>query len=415
MKSTILSVPICFAFFISDAFGTAFSILPARKGEAQKAINFQTVVAETFTITTSETLQLTTYASFTTLKTSLTTFTVDPYGTTVPIIIGPGGVGWLVPSRTKGQPILTPPTVLPSGSPVPKSLESSSRPKATSKSKLTSRGTSPSSSSKGANTAHSTTSSHRKSFSSTSTSKGSPTDRATKSQSGVVKPTVSLKGMPGSSAIPTAKTHVSSISKGVSSAKGSKASTRTVKSLSRSSTAKASATTPSSKTPTGSHSKSASSSDLQPQPTATTRGHRITTKGETDSVVPPILATITPRSVSTKSLSTISGVTGNTVITTTDRNGHSTIVPFFWHCWFCGGGGILGFGIGKSIYVIHSMVLCSYSRAWTWHISSAGTSSSQRLAYYHNRQQWTAHPWAFAFAFSWSISSAIKLKGNAVF
>ena len=410
MKSTILNVPICFIFFISDAVGTAFSILPARKGEAQKAINFQTVIAETFTITTSETLQLTTYASFTTLKTSLTTFTVDPHGITVPIVIGPGGVGWQVPSRTKGQPILTPPTVLPSQSPVSNPLKSS---------KATSKGTLPSSPSKGTKTTHSTTSSHRKISSSTSTPKGSPTAPATKSQSSGAKPsgtsTPSSKEMPGISAVPTVKPHISSTSKVISSAKDSKASTGTLKSLSRSSTAKGTATTPSSKGPIDSHSKSASSSSLQPRPTDTTPGNPTTSQGGTDSTVPPVLSTINPRSVSTKSFSTINGVTDNTFITTTDGNGHSTIVPFFWHCWFCGGGGILGFGIGKSTYVVHSMVLNSYFRTWTWHISSTDPSSSQRLAYYHNRQQWTANPWTFAFAFSWSISSAIKLKDKAVF
>ncbi|KAI9727381.1 MAG: hypothetical protein M1834_008452 [Cirrosporium novae-zelandiae] len=61
-----------------------------------------------------------------------------------------------------------------------------------------------------------------------------------------------------------------------------------------------------------------------------------------------LLPTITPSSVSTESVSTITGVTQNTEITTTDSDGHTTIVPFFWHCWFCGGGGILAFGIGST-------------------------------------------------------------------
>jgi hypothetical protein len=41
------------------------------------------------------------------------------------------------------------------------------------------------------------------------------------------------------------------------------------------------------------------------------------------------------------------GVTSNTLVETTDSSGHHTIIPFFWHCWFCGGGGLFGWGIGK--------------------------------------------------------------------
>ncbi|KAL9620387.1 MAG: hypothetical protein Q9160_005087 [Pyrenula sp. 1 TL-2023] len=50
-------------------------------------------------------------------------------------------------------------------------------------------------------------------------------------------------------------------------------------------------------------------------------------------------------SLSTQATS-IEGVTANTEITTTDKNGHHTIVPFLFGCWFCGGKGILLWGIG---------------------------------------------------------------------
>ncbi|KAL2046380.1 hypothetical protein N7G274_001827 [Stereocaulon virgatum] len=56
------------------------------------------------------------------------------------------------------------------------------------------------------------------------------------------------------------------------------------------------------------------------------------------------LSTISIVSLSTQSTSIV-GVTSNTEITT-DDNGHHTIVPFLWGCWFCGGGGLLLWGVG---------------------------------------------------------------------
>ncbi|MCJ1450871.1 hypothetical protein MMC28_001205 [Mycoblastus sanguinarius] len=55
------------------------------------------------------------------------------------------------------------------------------------------------------------------------------------------------------------------------------------------------------------------------------------------------LSTISIISLSTQSTS-IAGVESNTEITT-DNNGHHTVVPFLWGCWFCGGGGLLLWGV----------------------------------------------------------------------
>lgn len=60
------------------------------------------------------------------------------------------------------------------------------------------------------------------------------------------------------------------------------------------------------------------------------------------------LPTITPSGLSVQSVSTISGISGNTEIATTGGSDHhSTKVPFLWKCWFCGGGGLLLWGLGK--------------------------------------------------------------------
>ena len=78
-------------------------------------------------------------------------------------------------------------------------------------------------------------------------------------------------------------------------------------------------------------------------------GKPITT--ETDTVDPATshLSTISVTSVSISSTSKLPpGITGNTVVETTDKSGHHTTVAFFWHCWFCGGGGLFADGIGKS-------------------------------------------------------------------
>lgn len=78
------------------------------------------------------------------------------------------------------------------------------------------------------------------------------------------------------------------------------------------------------------------------QPATETNTPDVTTRDDN-------IRTITPSAVSTSSTSTLSGVTSNALVTTTDRDGHEIIVPFFWGCWFCGGGGIFGFGIGKDV------------------------------------------------------------------
>ncbi|KAI9890153.1 MAG: hypothetical protein M1814_004434 [Vezdaea aestivalis] len=58
------------------------------------------------------------------------------------------------------------------------------------------------------------------------------------------------------------------------------------------------------------------------------------------------LTTFAPVAITTQTFSTMPGVTDNTKITTTAPDGHTTVVPVLWHCWFCGGGGIALWGVG---------------------------------------------------------------------
>lgn len=75
-----------------------------------------TVVIETSgTNKITQTFQATTYSDFTTLKSTLTTNIVEPGGTTVPVVIGPGGLGWHIPSVAPGVPKPVLPTIPPIG------------------------------------------------------------------------------------------------------------------------------------------------------------------------------------------------------------------------------------------------------------------------------------------------------------
>ncbi|KAL8824331.1 MAG: hypothetical protein Q9191_005129 [Dirinaria sp. TL-2023a] len=55
--------------------------------------------------TSSETFSPTTYVQYQTLKSTLTTSIVGPAGVTFPAIIGPGGIGWKLPTISPGDPI----------------------------------------------------------------------------------------------------------------------------------------------------------------------------------------------------------------------------------------------------------------------------------------------------------------------
>ena len=62
----------------------------------------------------SETFVPTTYTEYASLTTTLLTDTTDAQSKTIPLIIGPGGVGWQVPSVSSNALDIPPPTVLPS-------------------------------------------------------------------------------------------------------------------------------------------------------------------------------------------------------------------------------------------------------------------------------------------------------------
>lgn len=109
--------------------------------------------------------------------------------------------------------------------------------------------------------------------------------------------------------------------------------------------------TSASRTPTSALPGSDSSSSLF-TPGQTGSSPPETSSGSGGSSSSTVLPIISITSLSTSSVSTVTGVTSNTIIQTTDDHGHHTAVPFLWHCWFCGGGGLFAWGIGMLYHSI---------------------------------------------------------------
>ena len=63
----------------------------------------------------SETFLPTTFSQYA-MQTGTSTVLVTTQGTTLAALIGPGGLGWQLPSLASGEPAIQPPTTIPAGS-----------------------------------------------------------------------------------------------------------------------------------------------------------------------------------------------------------------------------------------------------------------------------------------------------------
>ncbi|KAF2218283.1 hypothetical protein BDZ85DRAFT_299667 [Elsinoe ampelina] len=101
-------------------------------------------------------------------------------------------------------------------------------------------------------------------------------------------------------------------------------------------------------TSTDLHTMSDSSSIIEFPVSSENTPHTIKSSLEPTSNRAP-LPIITPVELSTAAVSTLSGVSTDTQIRTTDSRGNEVVAPFFWKCWFgCGSGGMLLFGVGPA-------------------------------------------------------------------
>ena len=209
----------------------------------------------------AETFVPTTISSLISLTSELSTFTQVAPSSSIPIVVGPGGIAWQIPIPQSGKPQIPPPTTLPSGS----------NPSAVS---------------------------------------------------------TNLPSLSSGTALPTGDT---------TSTQGGTASSG------------AATTTPSNPTNT----------DGNEGPSQTNApGQTTEPPKSSDQVTAPPLPIITNTNpIVTEKFSTLPpGITGNTLYHTKDSSGHDSVAPFLWHCFFCGGGGIVLGGFGKLTISIIIMI-----------------------------------------------------------
>ena len=230
-----------------------------------------------------ETFMPTTISSLTTLESSLSTFSSVGPSSSVPIVIGPGGVAWQIPSVQPGVPELLPPTTLPGGA----------------------------------------------------------------------NPTRSGAGL-------------SSVPSGVTSSAG------------------------------GPTSLGVTSANNGNDPSQTDTPGKTTKPPQSDGQITAApLPTITNTDpIELESFSVLPpGVTGNTLLHTTDGGGHDVTFPFLWGCFFCGGGGLAleGFGKFDNLDLFFVVELPNVFRHQTWDLSAAYSTSRREFPYHDYRQRWDSY------------------------
>ncbi|KAI4182730.1 MAG: hypothetical protein L6R41_005806 [Letrouitia leprolyta] len=254
----------------------------------------EAIVAATISgVAITETFAPTTYADYRSITAPVTVSTQDAAGNPLSIIIGPSGLGWKPLDLSSGEPVLPGPTSLPLNEQLPSSAIATpgSSGSALPSEALQSSGVEPSS---GA----------------ASSSIGSSAVVASPSSPSVAFPSSTVQS---------------------NSVSNSKSSGGTL--------------LPSGPTNTGGV-PVVSGTDNAPKTT-----NPIPSTDAADSAPLPIITNTNP--VSTKSYSALPpGVTGNTIYHEKDDDGHDNPMPFLWHCFFCGGGGLSlpGFGTSPGVY-----------------------------------------------------------------